>query len=721
MSESSNRIDGLSRGRSLSPGQVDALRPYVVNLNLGQFSTDGTMTTDPADVDAIFDVHLPAFLEKSGSKPVPLVIWAHGGLVSEDTGLAIASNQIPWWLGNGAYPLHFVWESGFFDAVKQILSGRGARDIADVTIDPAGEWLARPLGSRLWTAMKTSAELGSGDNGGARYVAKRLAEFCKAHPGEISLHAAGHSAGAIFQSHFLPATKEEGVPPFDSLHLLAPALRSDAFLARLGDGVGSTFGNLTLYTLSKQTEREDNCAQIYRKSLLYLVSRAFEAEPEAPILGLEQSIRMDDNLVDLFGLKPGAAGGATVIWSPTPSDAAPNSKSSSRSHGGFDNDADTMNSIARRILGRDSIQEYPAGARSSARVIGASLRPEPPEFRVSAFAADSGYPSNDFRSGSQTATAGARKALCIGIDAYPAPYQLGGCVADMNDWAGLFAGLGFQVTTLTDGEANRDAILRNLHDLISDSTPGDILAFQYSGHGTQVPDLDGDDAEVGFNSSRDEAICPVDFDGGALIIDDELRAALAALPDGVSLTTFFDCCHSGTNTRALDTLGRVRQNAGGRKARFVTATSDLIEQYRSFRRDLPVAGNRTITAEQMRHVSVAACQDHEVAYESNGHGHFTANAMQVLNGGLGGVTNRAFTSRVTELFGAVPEQRPVLDCRKEAADQALLGGVLAPARAGVPHIAQATPGSAGSAASTAQQTAVAGLLRAVAALVETTT
>ena len=33
--------------------------------------------------------------------------------MSEDTGLAIANNQVPWWLWNDAYPLHFVWEGGF--------------------------------------------------------------------------------------------------------------------------------------------------------------------------------------------------------------------------------------------------------------------------------------------------------------------------------------------------------------------------------------------------------------------------------------------------------------------------------------------------------------------------------------------------------------------------------------------------------------------------------
>jgi len=48
----------------------------------------------------------------------------------------------------------------------------------------------------------------------------------------------------------------------------------------------------------------------------------------------------------------------------------------------------------------------------------------------------------------------------------------------------------------------------------------------------------------------DEAICPADFRGAGLIVDDELHSILvASLPPGVRLTAIMDCCHSGT---ALD-------------------------------------------------------------------------------------------------------------------------------------------------------------------------
>ena len=80
-------------------GRWAGLRPYVVNLTDGQFSQTGRMHRCPHDVDAIFDVHLPAFIDETarlyGDDPVPLVIWAHGGVVSETRGLTIAEHRCP--------------------------------------------------------------------------------------------------------------------------------------------------------------------------------------------------------------------------------------------------------------------------------------------------------------------------------------------------------------------------------------------------------------------------------------------------------------------------------------------------------------------------------------------------------------------------------------------------------------------------------------------------
>src|SRR5690606_11498200 len=87
-----------------------------------------------------------------------------------------------------------------------------------------------------------------------------------------------------------------------------------------------------------------------------------------------------------------------------------------------------------------------------------------------------------------------RQALCVGIDRYPDPkHRLAGCVADARTWSEVLSRLGFETKTLTDGDATRDAIERELERLVANSRAGDVLVFQYSGHGTHLPDLDADE------------------------------------------------------------------------------------------------------------------------------------------------------------------------------------------------------------------------------------
>jgi hypothetical protein len=89
----------------------------------------------------------------------------------------------------------------------------------------------------------------------------------------------------------------------------------------------------------------------------------------------------------------------------------------------------------------------------------------------------------------------------------------------------------------------KENILHSIERLVTGAKAGDMLYFSFSGHGTQVPDHSGEEAD-----GLDEAIVPGDFaEIGRVITDDELAAYLVApLTEGVLLTCIFDCCHSGT-------------------------------------------------------------------------------------------------------------------------------------------------------------------------------
>ena len=52
------------------------------------------------------------------SAPRRIVLYAHGGLDSEETGLDIAQRQLSWWLANKVYPVTFAWETGLTETME---------------------------------------------------------------------------------------------------------------------------------------------------------------------------------------------------------------------------------------------------------------------------------------------------------------------------------------------------------------------------------------------------------------------------------------------------------------------------------------------------------------------------------------------------------------------------------------------------------------------------
>jgi metacaspase-1 len=145
----------------------------------------------------------------------------------------------------------------------------------------------------------------------------------------------------------------------------------------------------------------------------------------------------------------------------------------------------------------------------------------------------------------------AKRAFLVGINRYQvAGADLRGCVNDVKDLsAALVQFHGFKksdITVLTDLAATKKAMEAGIKKLLRDSKKGDVAVLHYSGHGSHVPDDNRDEAD-----GRDEILCPADLDWDDPLRDDWLRTALDGVRAGVNLTVIMDCCHSGTNTRAI--------------------------------------------------------------------------------------------------------------------------------------------------------------------------
>ncbi|MFZ4524952.1 MAG: caspase family protein [Chlorobium sp.] len=157
-----------------------------------------------------------------------------------------------------------------------------------------------------------------------------------------------------------------------------------------------------------------------------------------------------------------------------------------------------------------------------------------------------------------------KKALCLGINNFQnfPSAALQGCVNDANDMSALLQNLlGFQasdVTVLTDAQATKANIISNLKAMVDGAKAGKYtyLVFSMSSHGTQVPDLSGDEPD-----RADEAFCPHDlaqagnqWDTNHIILDDELRDLFIQLPSNVLLEVYLDTCHSGSGLKGIDML-----------------------------------------------------------------------------------------------------------------------------------------------------------------------
>lgn len=707
-------------GARRAPLPVDApLRRHTINLSKGLLSTSGDIDSVTVTPRMIVEKHLVDYIETCRLKNLPahLLFYAHGGLVDEEGAICYARTVLPWWLRNGVFPIFFIWESGLFETLRQ--TPRGARGLSDLT-DRLLEGLTQRVARRVWTEMKDDAGNASepalpqyqGRSGGAYQLAELLKPVLAKYP-EVKLHAVGHSTGPIFLAKFLPLLTR-GNHAISTLSYLAPAIRTDCFIADVVPLIGAQkpIRELCMYTMTDEAERDDTCAKIYRKSLLYFVREACDDRNDGRILGLQKDLYGDARLRTLFGLPAkntgqisASTGPVAVEFSPAPGAAQMNPKTRALQHGGFDNDAETMISVLARVLGVPRMvgspaMQFPSPAEFRVCGLGDETRAAPlepdkgdiggcPCCRRATSGQEGNGISEDGRDGfgddeeaggdvepddepaggarPSLGSSGGRLAVCIGIDAYP-DQPLAGCVNDSKRWARALDRLGFRISTLRDEQATRKAMHDALAQLVDGARRGDELVFQYSGHGAQVPDLDGDEEDP-----FDEVFVPIDYGQGQMLIDDDVRAITRRLPAGATLTLFMDCCHSGTNSRA-----RAHAVAGRSRPRFMTFDDDTVARYLKVRGG-PSTSGRGGASDASPGPGVAhfaACLDSEYAWESDGEGDFTRAAMEVFDDRVRkGWSNQQFIDAVIDKLRKPVRQQPRLwNPALGIGKRALLGG-----------------------------------------------
>ncbi len=275
-----------------------------------------------------------------------------------------------------------------------------------------------------------------------------------------------------------------------------------------------------------------------------------------------------------------------------------------------------------------------------------------------------------------------RKALLIGINKYRIPgADLRGCVNDVQNLrSALTRYFGFakrDITLLTDFKATKKAMQSAIHKLIAGARSGDVLLLHYSGHGANVPDKNGDEAD-----RRDEILCPTDLDWKDPLLDDWLRSEFDALKAGVNLTVIMDCCHSGTNTRALlppdaPSMPRYLPNPwdlmaaeSGRRLRG-SVKGELRSSSRAVRR------KRDVVTANIPEVLVTGCRDTQTSADAyiggSYNGALTYHLVKAITEARGKLTYRELHRRTVAFLKKEDfDQVPQLEGRKARFDQPFL-------------------------------------------------
>lgn len=260
-----------------------------------------------------------------------------------------------------------------------------------------------------------------------------------------------------------------------------------------------------------------------------------------------------------------------------------------------------------------------------------------------------------------------KKALLVGINAYP-DSPLNGCVNDVITMNQVITEkFGFTQSThkrmLVDQSATTANILDRLEWLVDGAQAGDVLLFHYSGHGSQMVDVDYNTEEE--PDGMDEIICPIDLDWRSKVIkDDDLSRIFKQVPEGVNLTVLLDCCHSGQGLRDLGNTPN--------KSRYLPTPVDILN--RSYGKDLaPKSRGIKIknvgTDENLAGVLLSGCRSNQTSADAwiqvtgKYMGAFTYYLTQSLQKYDWSVAHNQLIKEVNKkLKKAGYEQQPELNC-----------------------------------------------------------
>lgn len=238
-------------------------------------------------------------------------------------------------------------------------------------------------------------------------------------------------------------------------------------------------------------------------------------------------------------------------------------------------------------------------------------------------------------------------SLHIGLNTVSAGHYEGwngpldACEHDAKDIADIVSNLGYATSILLTSKATRESVIDHIGDAAKRLVSGDIFVLSYAGHGSRLPDLNGDERPGG----KDSTWCLYDGE----MIDDEISDLMCNFVSGVRIFLLSDSCHSGTIARAARIKADAKLKEKHRSA-FWEAGTELRnnkfrsipsyegrETYRANRQfyDKILSNKNLRKKEDIRAsvIQISACQDDQLAGDGYRNGVFTGNLRKVWDNG----------------------------------------------------------------------------------------
>ena len=204
---------------------------------------------------------------------------------------------------------------------------------------------------------------------------------------------------------------------------------------------------------------------------------------------------------------------------------------------------------------------------------------------------------------------------------------LSSCELDADNMHELLKKQKFRAKTLKTKKATTKNVIKEIRSAAKILLAGDTFLLSYSGHGAQVEDLSGDEAD-----GEDETWCLYD----RMFLDDEQRELYAEFAEGVKIVVLSDSCHSGSATRSAksNSSAELRPHECGELREMEERTAVAVylgrkKEYDQIQRNLQNPPPKL----KASRVLFSACQDYEHAMGYDDGGVFTVALIKIWNGG----------------------------------------------------------------------------------------